>query len=117
MQSSLPDKGVDLDGVNVVKLLQGLLDLGLVGLDVDDEDEGVLLLDLLEGALSVQGVDDDLVLIEARSVGDRLAGVLGSPRQLEGLGAVEGRRVSDLGGLVGVDLQEIATLELGRPAW
>jgi hypothetical protein len=41
---SVPDEGVDLDGVNVVELLQGNLDLSLVGLDVDNEDEGVLLL-------------------------------------------------------------------------
>ena len=104
-ESHSPDQGVDLDGVNVIELLQGQLDLGLVGLDIDDEDEGVLLLDLLEGALGVERVDDDLVLIEAGRVGDRLARVLGGARQDEGLGAVEGGRLADLGGLVRVDLQ------------
>jgi len=104
VRSVLPDQGVDLDGVNVIELLKGQLDLGLVGLDIDDEDEGVLLLDLLQGTLGVERVDDDLVLIEAGLVRDRLARVLGSPRQLEGLGAVEGGRVADLGLLVGMDL-------------
>ena len=93
---SLPDESVDLGAVNVVELLQGLLDLGLVGLDVANEDQGVVLLDLLHGRLGVQGVDDDLVLVHARLMGDRLAVVLGSTRQLQSLGAVEGGRQSDL---------------------
>ena len=41
-----PDERVDLDGLNVVHLLERLLDLCLVGLHVDDEDKGVVLLDL-----------------------------------------------------------------------
>lgn len=97
------DEGVDLDGVNVVELLEGSLDLGLVGLDVDDEDKSVVLLDLLHGALSVERVDDDLVLIEAGLVVDRLALVLGVARQRQGLGAVEGRGGPDLVALVGVN--------------
>lgn len=43
------DEGVDLDGVDLVQLLDGVLNLSLVRLDVDDEDEGVVLLDLLLG--------------------------------------------------------------------
>ena len=100
----LPDEGVDLDGVNVIELLEGKLDLGLVGLDIDDEDQGVLLLNLLQGTLGIERVDDDLVLIEAGSVGDRLARVLGGARELEGVGEVEGGRGADLGLLLGVDL-------------
>lgn len=100
----LPDEGVDLDGVNVVELLEGKLDLGLVGLNIDDEDQGVLLLNLLQGTLGVERVDDDLVLVEAGSMGDRLARVLGGARELEGLGEVEGGRGADLGLLLGVDL-------------
>ncbi len=96
----IPDEGVDLDGVNVVQLLQSLLDLALVGLDVDDEDEGVVLLDLLHGTLGVEGVQDDVVGIHAGFTGDRDTGVLGGPRELQGLGAVEGGRGADLAGLV-----------------
>lgn len=99
-ESNIPDQGVDLDGVNIVQLLKSHLDLALVGLDVDDEDQGVVLLDLLHGALGVQGVQDDLVEVESGGMRDGDAGVLGGPRQLEGLGAVEGGRGADLAGLV-----------------
>jgi hypothetical protein len=101
------DQGVDLDGVDVVELLESLLDLTLVGLDVDDEDEGVVLLDLLHGALGVERVDDDLVLIEARSVWDALAWVLWRAGQDQGLWAVEGRGEADLAGLLGVNLKQM----------
>jgi hypothetical protein len=103
---SLPDKGVDLDGVDIVELLQGLLDLSLVGTDVDDEDQGVVLLDLLHGALGVERVDDDLVLIETSLMGNGLAWVFWCTRELEGLRLVEGGRETDLADLVGVDLEE-----------
>ena len=88
--SDIPDKGVDLDGVNVVKLLKSLLDLALVGLDVDDEDEGVVLLDLLHRTLRVEWVDDHLVVVESRLMGDGLSWVFGRSREDEGLGSVEG---------------------------
>jgi hypothetical protein len=97
---NIPDKSVDLDGVNIVQLLKSLLDLALVGLDVDNEDEGVVLLNLLHGGLGVQGVQNNLVEVQSGAVVDRHAGVLGGPRQLEGLGAVESGRGVDLAGLV-----------------
>ena len=78
------DQGVDLDNVDLVELLEGLLDLGLVRLDIDNENEGVVLLELLHGRLGVQGVHNDLVLVEAGLMGDRLAVVLGWPGQSEG---------------------------------
>ena len=104
MRLSVPDEGVDLDGVNIVKLLESSLNLPLVGLGVDDEDKGVVLLNLLHGALGVERVKNDLVLVEARLMGNTLAGVLGRARELEGLGTVEGRRKTDLADLVRVDL-------------
>jgi len=97
---NIPDQGVDLDGVNIVQLLQSSLDLTLVGLDIDDEDKGVVLLDLLHGALGVKRVQDDLGGVELGLTGDRDAGVLGGPRELQGLGAVEGGRGANLAGLV-----------------
>lgn len=98
--TAIPDESVDLDGLDIVQLLEGDLDLPLVCLHVDDEDEGVVLLDLLHGALGVEGVEDDLVEVEAGSMRDRLAGVLGRPGELKGLGAVESRRSADLASLV-----------------
>jgi hypothetical protein len=106
VEEDIPDEGVDLDGVNVVEGLEGTLDLSLVGLDVDNEDESVVLLHLLHRALSVERVDDDLVLIEARKVRNRLAGVLGRAGKLQGLGTVEAVAQADLAGLVAVGLYE-----------
>lgn len=41
------DEGVDLDAVDIVLLLESSSDLALVGLDIDNEDKGVVLLDLI----------------------------------------------------------------------
>lgn len=71
------DERVNLDGGDIVLLLESGGDLALVGLDVDDEDQGVVLLNLLHGRLGVKRVDEDLASIEAGLVRDRLAGVLG----------------------------------------
>lgn len=87
--------------------------MGLVGLDVDNEDKGVVLLDLLHGRLSVEWVNDDLVLIKTRLAGDRLSDDLGSTGQLKGLGAVEGSRQTDFADLVGVDLRIISVHDYG----
>ena len=59
----LPDEGVDLGDVDIIQLLDGGLDLVLVGLDVADEDEGVVVLDLLHRRLGRQGVLDDVVSV------------------------------------------------------
>jgi hypothetical protein len=82
--------------------------LSLVGLDINNEDEGVVLLNLLHGALGVQWVDDDLVLVEAGLGVDRLARVLRSTGELKGLRSVEGSRETDLADLVGVNLRHIS---------
>ena len=50
----VPNQGVDLDRLNVIQFLHGVLNLSLVRLEVCDEDEGVVLLDLLHRGLSVQ---------------------------------------------------------------
>lgn len=58
----LPDERVNVLGLDVVEGLDGVLDLALVRLDVDDEHEGVVVLDLLHRALGRQGKLDDAVL-------------------------------------------------------
>jgi len=78
--------------------------LSLVRLDIDDKDEGVVLLDLLHSALGVERVDDDLVLIETGLVLDRLSQVFWLAGKLEGLRSVECGRKTDLADLLGVDL-------------
>ena len=78
--------------------------MSLVCLDVDDENQSVVLLNLLHGAFSVERVDDDLMLIEARLMGNGLSWVFGRTGELEGLGSVEGGRKTDLANLVRVNL-------------
>ena len=78
-----------LGDVDVVQLLDSRLDLVLVGLDVADEDQGVVILDLLHGGLGGERVLDDVVGVHPVPAGGRLARVLGGPRRTEGLGAVE----------------------------
>jgi hypothetical protein len=53
------DQGVDAESIHVVQLLDGFLDLTLVGLDVDEEDESVVVLNLLHGVFRVQRLKKD----------------------------------------------------------
>jgi hypothetical protein len=55
-----------------------------------------VVLNLLHGRLGAQGELNSAELVHAGEVGDRLAGVLGSARKTEGVGAVEGDRSADL---------------------
>ena len=98
----IPDKSVDLDSVNVVELLKSSLDLTLVGLDVHDKDKCVVLLNLLHGALGVERVHNDLVVVEAGLVGDGLARVFGRSGELQSFGEVECGRGTDLAQLLGL---------------
>jgi hypothetical protein len=59
-----------------------------------------VLLNLLHGTLSVERVKDNLVGVETGLMRDRLAGVLGRPRELKGLGTVEGGGSADLARLM-----------------
>lgn len=90
------DKGVDLGSLDVVELLNSILDVPLVGLDVNDEDQSVVLLNLLHSRLSVERVLDSSELVHPGEVVDRLSGVLGSTGETEGAGSVEGDGSSDL---------------------
>lgn len=103
-QRNIPDQGVDLDGVNVVELLESLLDLPLVRLDIHNKDQSVVLLNLLHRTLGVERVNDDLAGIEARLAWDRSARVFGRTREREGLRLVEGGALANFGDLVRVDL-------------
>lgn len=53
------DQSVDALGVDGVHLLNGILDLVLVGMDVNDKDQSVVILNLLHGALSGEGEAED----------------------------------------------------------
>ena len=51
-------RGSNLGDFNFIHLLDSGLDLWLVGLDIDDEDKGVVVFDLLHGGFSGQWVLD-----------------------------------------------------------
>ena len=78
--SGRSDQGVHLGHVDVVELLDSSLDLVLVGLDVTNEDQGVVVLNLLHGGLSGQRVLDYGVSIHLIPLWGGLAGVLGVPK-------------------------------------
>lgn len=45
----IPDQSVNLDGINIVERFDGSLDMVLVGTDVTDKDEGVVVFDFTHG--------------------------------------------------------------------
>jgi len=85
----LPNEGVDLGSLNIIETLDGILDLVLVGLDVNEEGQGVVFLNLLHSGLSVERLTNDTVLIHTGSMGNRLTSVLGGTVQNQSLGDVE----------------------------
>ena len=66
LECPLPDESVDPGHVDVVQLLDGRLDLVLVRLEVDQEDQGVVVFDLLHRRLSGQGMLDDVVSVHSK---------------------------------------------------
>lgn len=108
LQHHSPDQSPNLQSLDVVQLLDGLLDLPLVALQVDDEHQRVVLLDLLHGGLGVQGVLDGPELVHPRQVVDRFTRVSRGSGQGEGLGSVERDRGSDL-----ADRGRVGTLQGG----
>ena len=84
----LPDQGVDFDDLDFVQLLDSRLDLVLVALDIDDEDQGVVVFNLLHSTLSGVGGLDDIVSVQVGPLGSRLPGVLGRTGRPEGAGTV-----------------------------
>lgn len=63
--------------------------MGLVGLDIDDEDQCVVLFHLLHGTLGVERVDDNFVFVQARLMGDGLSGVLRRSGENQSLRSME----------------------------
>ena len=61
----------------------------LVGLDIHNEHQSVVLLDLLHCTLCVERVNDDFMVIESGFMRNRLAGVFWRSTEDEGLWSVE----------------------------
>jgi len=89
LTSVRPDQRVDLLRLNVVHLLHGLLDLLLVRAHVHDEHQRVVVLNLLHGGLRGERVFEHLVVVELAAAGRTQARVLGRPRALQRLRAME----------------------------
>ena len=106
-QNNIPDKRIDLYNINIIQLLQRILDLPLIGLDIDNEDERIILLNFLHGAFGVQGMHNDFVVVESRLVWNRLAWVSRVSCQPESLGSVEGGGESDFSCFVAVYLSKL----------
>ena len=90
------DEGVDLLDLNVVVLLAGLLDGGLAGALVNDEHEGVVVFDGLDGGLGGAGELHNGVLVPGDLLVDRVDSGLGGASDSEGLGETEGGLGPDL---------------------
>ena len=90
------DEGVDLLDFDVVELADGLLDEGLAGSAVNDEDEGVVVFDGLDGSLSGAGVLNDGVFVPGHLLDDGGFGDLAVTLLVERLGETEGSLEPDL---------------------
>lgn len=78
--------------------------MSLVGLNVDDENQGIVLLDLFHRTLGIERVNDDLVLVETGLRRNRLAGVFWGSGELKSLRLMERCRQADLADFLRVRL-------------
>ena len=106
LKSPGSDESVDLFAFNIVKLLDGVLDLALVGLDVDNENQSIAVLDKLHGGFCCERVLNDRVLVKSALLGRALGGVFGLSLRLESLRLVEVNSSVDSGSLLGDTLLE-----------
>lgn len=90
------DERVHLRSLNVVNLLEGLLNLALVRLAVNNKDERVHFLNLLHRALRVKREEERLKSVSALRMRGALARVFRVARKTQRLGAVERRRRAHL---------------------
>lgn len=97
LQAARRDHGVNLADLDGVEVLDRLLDQGLGGAAVNNEDEGVVVLDGLDGRLRGSGLLHDGVLVPGDDLVDTVHDCLGLAGKSEGLGASEGRVVPLLG--------------------
>lgn len=85
----IPNKSVDFGHVDVIELLHGLLNLWLVGSEVYNKHQCIVVFDLLHCTLGGQRVFDDVILVQPGSTGNALARIFRPSLTLECLGTVE----------------------------
>lgn len=91
--------------------------MSLVGGDIDNEDKGVVLLNLLKGGLSGQGVLDHIESLGGLGTLTGLSNELGVSGQLKGLGAVEVHLGVNSGRLAATALLQSGGGLLGCKQW
>lgn len=96
------DQGVNVLNIDFIQFLNSSLDLVLVGLDGNLQNQGVTVLNLLDGSLRGNWRLNNLVSVQSVVVWDRLSGVSWRSGQLQGLWQSEGSRGSDLNNLLRV---------------
>lgn len=111
------DQSVNLLDVDLVQLLNGSLDLVLVSLDANLQNQGVSVLNLLDGGLGGKWGLDDLVGIQSVVVWDGLSGVSWRSGQLQSLWQSEGGVGSHLGDLLGVGTLQSRFLSSRSSVW
>lgn len=112
------DEGVDLVGLDVVQGVNGGLDLTLVGLDVHDEHQRVVVFDLFHGRLGGEREAYDAVLVQLWSeTGRELGGVLWVAREAKRARAGEADARADLGGLSAVRRERRLGRGLSFSSW
>jgi hypothetical protein len=99
------DQSVDLGNINIIKTLDSILDLCLVGANICNKDKSIIVLNLLQSTFGSEWVLDDSVLIKKSEFGNSLSWVLWSTSKLESLWQVKGGRGLDLDDLLGGALQ------------
>lgn len=96
------DQSVNVLNIDFVQFLNSSLDLVLVSLNGDLQNQGVTVLNLLDGGLRGNWRLNNLVSVQSVVVWDRLSGVSWGSSQLQGLWQSEGGRGSDLNNLLRV---------------
>lgn len=74
------DEGIDLCRLDIIQPLDSLTNLPLVGFNVNNEHECIVLFDLFHRALRVEWRDDGAELVHSWDMGDRGPWILGSTR-------------------------------------
>lgn len=96
------NEGVDLGGINIVHPLDSILNMTLIGLQIHNKHQSVILLHLAHGGLGGQWKLENRELVQARQMGNGLAWVLGSTVENESTWTTESGAGADLKGDIGM---------------
>lgn len=107
LSSLWSDKSVHTLSIDLVKLLNSVLDLSLVGLDVNNENKGVGVLNELHGRLSGERELDNRELVKEVLLWGRLLVVLWCGWKVNSLSTVEVGLGVDASSLLGYSLGEL----------